>query len=169
MKRPGVTASLLDRIFWDDDDPRIMPGRITEAAYIASAVRDLQDLLNARNVLRNVTPTTTRTQGGERQLRATLVDSSVIMAGVPDFSSLSLARYEDRVRLTHEIAYTIETFDRRFTDVRVELMDTSCEGGRLPFVIRARLTITEFFASIDLEAQYESSGKLFTVSLQDSR
>lgn len=158
MKTTIVTASLLDRIFWEDDDPRYTAGAVRESAYIASAVRDIQDLLNTRNFLREVEPS------ARQKKPHRLVDSSVIMVGVPDFSSLSLARSADRERLSYEITYAIETFDRRFSNVRVELVDVPGTVGSLSFVIRARLKVAEAFTEVGLQARYESSRMHFTVA-----
>ncbi|SDG88707.1 MULTISPECIES: type VI secretion system baseplate subunit TssE [Rhodanobacteraceae] len=170
MKELRVTASLLDRLLGDEAEPG-SPGEVGAAAYIASAIRDVEDLLNTRNVHRQIVLDTAddASEVDESEVSAadsslSLVASSAFMLGMPDFSVLSLANAKDREYLSNEIRHTIETFDRRFTSVDVVISDNHGASGSLDFVIRARLKVADLLEPVGLEARYQSSTMRFAVA-----
>ncbi|HVI55653.1 MAG TPA: type VI secretion system baseplate subunit TssE [Luteibacter sp.] len=156
-----VTASLLDRLLDDEDfDPSIPPGQTSEAKYIASVARDIEQLLNTRNVRRKII------SDGEPKLVApvSLVDSSVAMLGLPDFSALSLSNGKHRQALVDSVKTTIETFDRRLKDVQVVLPEDARASALLQFSIRARLELVGLAKDVGFEAWFQSTTLQFAVN-----
>jgi type VI secretion system protein ImpF len=166
MKARTVTASLLDRLLDDEDvDPSMPPGQTSESKYIASVARDIEHLLNTRNVRKRITV------DGEPRVPSpvTLVDSSVVMLGLPDFSALSLSNGKHREALVHAVKMTIETFDKRLKDVHVMLTDDAKARALLQFSIRARLELVGLAKDVGFEAWFQSTTLQFAVSPSDGR
>ncbi len=161
MKNRNLTASLLDRLL-DEDDlcPSIPPGQTTEATYVASVARDIEQLLNTRNVRRKVL----LDANAENTTPVRLVDSSVVMLGLPDFSALSLANGMHRRALVDSVKTTIETFDRRLKDVQVMLPEVARATASLQFSIHARLELVGLARYIGFEAWFQSTTLQFAVS-----
>jgi type VI secretion system protein ImpF len=161
MNSRTVTASLLDRLLDDEDFDRPMPpGQASESKYIASVARDIEQLLNARNVRKQII------SNGEPNAAApvTLVDSSVVMLGLPDFSALSLSNGNHRRALVDSVRTTIETFDKRLKGVQVVLPDDARASALRQFSIRARLELVGLAKDVGFEAWFQSTTLQFAVS-----
>lgn len=125
MSRPRsqevVLPSLLDRLI-DDEPERELEG----APYTGSGLevvragvrRDLENLLNTR-VLDNVS--------AERYPE---LATSVVTYGLPDFSSVVLGAPDERETFRLRVQRTIERYEPRFRQVRVEIVPTGDEADR---------------------------------------
>jgi type VI secretion system protein ImpF len=166
MSTRTVTASLLDRLLLDEDfDSSVPPGQTSETKYIASVARDIEQLLNTRNVRKkiilDVEPKVTASP--------TLVDSSVAMLGLPDFSALSLSNGRHRQALVDAVRTTIVTFDKRLKDVQVMLPEDAKASALLQFSIRARLELVGLAKDVGFEAWFQSTTLQFAISPSNGR
>jgi type VI secretion system protein ImpF len=129
-----VLSSVLDRLF------DAAPGSAQEAPFESrfdlnrhklAVARDLEALLNARSLELDET----------RSERFPLAGRSLLAYGIPDLSSLSLLNPEHRARLQDQILQTIDRFEPRLAQVRVEL-DLPADSNRvLRFRVEAVLRI----------------------------
>jgi type VI secretion system protein ImpF len=116
-----LLASLIDRLI--DDDPTVSTEpawrqSIGLRSYQASVVRDLENLLNCR------------------QLRPELIDDggelavSTLTYGLPEFSSLGTGSPTERETLRRSFEDAIVRFEPRLRQVRVQLHEPSGPSDR---------------------------------------
>lgn len=136
-RAPGqllVMSSILDRLFDEAPATRQEPpfdARFDLSQHKLAVARDLEALLNARSLALS----------GEHQQRFPLAAASLLAFGIPDLSSLSLLNPDHRSLLRDQILQTIERFEPRLAQVRVDL-DVPREFNRmLRFRVEAVLTI----------------------------
>jgi type VI secretion system protein ImpF len=126
MSRPdpdlAVTTSILDRLLDLNPDVGTDPpaNRSQSVRQLkASLRRDLEWLLNTRRNPEEVPETY------EELYR------SLYNYGLPDVTSMGLHSPRDRQRLLQLIEQTIEIFEPRLTQVRVEALDNTSSGARI--------------------------------------
>jgi type VI secretion system protein ImpF len=129
-----VMSSVLDRLF--DDAPMATQESPFEARFDLTqhkraVARDLEALLNTR----------CPALGPEVPARFPLAAESLLAYGIPDLSSLSLLNPAHRDLLRGQILETIERFEPRLAQVRVDL-DVPREFNRmLRFRVEAVLSV----------------------------
>jgi type VI secretion system protein ImpF len=116
-----VTLSVLDRLI--DEDPRnsreAAPTRVQSVRRLKDAVRrDLEWLLNTRRVA--VPPD----EGLE------LVNQSVYVFGLPDFTAYSLASQADQTRLVRHLQRAVAVFEPRLAQVRIVAVESATSSSR---------------------------------------
>jgi type VI secretion system protein ImpF len=119
-----LRASILDRLI--DEEPGGQPERPpfraqTRAEYGRSVARDLNWLLNTRCTAR------VHADGSPE-------GKSVLEYGLPDFTHLSPASWEDRQRLAKQVRETIDAFEPRLKVRRV--LVEPMEGHHRSLVVR---------------------------------
>lgn len=141
-----ITASILDRLIDDapneaTDPPRNLSQDIDSLKQAVK--RDLELLLNTR---REVNEDLTGYDEARR---------SILGYGLPDFSALSFANDQDRVRIREEIETAIAYFEPRLSDVRVgvEAADTLLQ--RFSFRVDALLRVDPAPAPVIFDAQID--------------
>lgn len=150
-----MVPTLLDRLL--DDEPQhsseAQPGhRCTVAAYRASVVRDLELVVNTRRELiadrLDAWPT----------LQGTLLDY-----GLPDFLSRGVRSTEDRRQIQRQLERTIEQGDKRFSNVRVQLLNQDSHHRILQFRIEAVLLIREASQRVAFDAVLQVNTRQYKV------
>jgi type VI secretion system protein ImpF len=129
-----VMSSILDRLFDDaPNSPQEPPfeSRFDLTRHKLAVARDLEALLNARSM----------DLDGQLAERYPLTVNALPAFGIPDLSSLSLLNPDHRNVLQGRILDTIERFEPRLAQVRVEL-DLPMEYNRmLRFRVEAVLRV----------------------------
>lgn len=111
-----ITNSVLDRLMDLEPESRLENtlSRAQSVRLLRTAVRrDLEWLLNTR---RNAEIPTDGPQE---------INRSMLVFGLPDLSTLSMATAADRGKLTRQVAAAIAIFEPRLAGVRVSLGETS--------------------------------------------
>src|ERR1700761_611669 len=116
MGETTITNSVLDRLI--DLEPQTQAentlSRAQSVRLLRSAVRrDLEWLLNTRRIA----------SIAEENLQE--VNRSMVVFGLPDLATLSMATATDRNKLTRQVAAAIAAFEPRLTNARVTLLETS--------------------------------------------
>lgn len=130
---PTVVASLLDRLTDDSSSTtrEAVPLRLHDVdALRASVARDLEALLNTR-----------REFLGELPEHYPEVERSLLLYGLPDFTSYSLKSQRDRTRVLQAVEDAITRFEHRLRDVRVELVPEEGHGRNLHFRVDGLLKV----------------------------
>lgn len=113
-KTVRIVPSILDRLI-DEDPADQAPGRPQEhlhpGALRASVRRDLEELLNSR-----VSWLTWPKAYKE-------LDLSLLRYGLPDFSTMPVSSQDARAHLCRIVEQTIRTFEPRFADIRVSVLE----------------------------------------------
>lgn len=154
-----VMSSVLDRLF--DDAPQAVQEPPFEARFDLNlhklaVARDLEALLNARSTA----------LGDELLERYPLAANSLLTFGIPDLSSLSLLNPDHRALLRDRIHRTIERFEPRLSQVRVDL-DTPKEFNRmLRFRVEAVLRVHPNRPPVVFDAVLKLSSNACTVRSQ---
>jgi len=117
-----VLPSLLDRLI-DDDASGVGGGAVSRDGsrlntLRAGVRRDLENLLNTR--LAQQPPVDKYPE----------LARSVVNYGLPDFSSVVLGASEERDAFRTRVQQTIERYEPRFRQVRVEIVPAGTEGDR---------------------------------------
>ena len=126
-----VQLSLLDRLLDDaphenQHDPPLAPGQVHQ--LLQDAVRrDLEALLNARRPWRSLPP-------GYAVLRR-----SPLGYGLPDFAAGAFNAADRREQLRAEVKTVVDTFEKRLTQVQVNLVNTGRAEATLRLQISAQL------------------------------
>ncbi|MBB5320148.1 type VI secretion system baseplate subunit TssE [Marinobacter oulmenensis] len=150
-----MVPTLLDRLL--DNSPNQVteasPGhRCSVSHYKASVVRDLELLVNTRREL----------IGGELDawpsLQGTLLDF-----GLPDFLSRGVRSTEDRQLIQRQLERTIEHGDRRFSSVRVHLLNPDTHDRILQFRIEAMLSLSEARQHVAFDAVLQVNTRQYKV------
>jgi len=148
------TPSMLDRLL--DDTPGLRSDSAAAGVSLEqlkdSVVRDLEALLNARCGLR---------KGAlEAHLHA---QRSILNFGMVDFSSMSLARTEDRLTICRAIEAAITAHEPRLKDVHVSLGGGDA-SSRLMFAIQAVLVVNPAREPVSFNAMLQPTTQLYCVS-----
>ncbi len=125
-----VRMPLLDRLLDDRPAERADPPLSPTEAHrdlLAAVRRDLEALLNARRPWRSL-------PDGYQSLRR-----SPLGYGLSDFSAGAFNQVERRERLRAEVQEALSLFERRLSDVRVELAPVTLTDPTLRMHIRAQL------------------------------
>ena len=128
--RPDMMASLLDRLI--DAEPGVsrepVQHRLTTFRQAKEAVgRDLENLLNTKNYVSSHCE-------GYREL-----GNSLMMYGLPDFTSTNPKSAAVRQRLRQELEKAIALFEPRLRNVSVRVEDGGSDERSLRFKINALL------------------------------
>ncbi|MFC0337322.1 type VI secretion system protein ImpF [Kushneria avicenniae] len=151
-----MVPTLLDRLL--DDDParssESRPGHLCSLTeYKASVVRDLELLVNTRREL------VARELDDWPALQGTLLDY-----GLPDFISRGLHSSEDRRLIQRQLERTIEHGDRRFSSVRVRLLNQENHDRVLQFRVEAVLSLSEASQRVAFDAVLQVTTRQYKVS-----
>lgn len=157
MTRPRadtpLVPSLLDRLLDDFPEAASEPARdrTQRLADLKRAVRrDVEDLLNTRR--RPLPP-------GFAE-----VNSSVLAYGLPDFSGTGPATGKEREAFARQIEGILRAFDRRLTNVRVELRRTDDTSRTLRFHITALLAADPAPEPVEFDSTLEPATGTFAVA-----
>ncbi len=148
-----LVPSLLDRLL--DDFPEASAesarDRTQRLADLKRAVRrDVEDLLNTRR----------------RPLPPGLVETptSVLAYGLPDFSGGGPATGKEREAFARQIEGVLRTFDRRLTNVKVELRAGDDGARTLRFHITALLAADPAPEPVEFDSTLEPATGTFAVA-----
>ncbi len=130
-----------DRLLGEVGSHRRMSQGMTADEIRESVALDLEALLNTRCT---VEPALLESFPRVRQ--------SVIAFGMPDYSSMSLVKPEDRADICRSLELAIDRHEPRLQQVRVELAPESRDSKRLCFRIQAVLALSELRESINFNA-----------------
>ena len=83
--------------------------------------------------------------------RLRLRERSVIDYGIPDFSTFSARRFEDRARLADVLRRAIEAFEPRLAHVRVRVDEVGGDDMSLAAVIEADLIVENVTEPVSFE------------------
>ena len=128
-----VVPSLLDRLL--DDAPSVSQEpaqrRVQNVSELKKSVaRDLEELLNTRREVLQESPT-----------EFTELTHSLVMYGLPDFTSFNLLSHQDRNRVRRALEQTIAVFEPRLRHVRVVLDEPRHNDRALRFRVEALLHV----------------------------
>jgi len=125
-----LLPSVFDRLADLSTQGAESPAWYDVAALTRAVRRDLEDLLNTQRSIPKLA------------IDYPLLSESVIGYGVPDPSSFALDTPQGRRRFVSEICRVITTFERRLTDVQIELAaDQKNRFRELRFRVIARLAV----------------------------
>jgi type VI secretion system protein ImpF len=133
---------LLDRLLDDAPADRHDPPLSSHEAHtelLRGVRRDLEALLNARRPWRQLP------EGYDALL------CSPMGYGLPDFAAGAFNQASRRERLRSEVAGALATFERRLSDVRVELVNARLTDATLRLRIKAQLNADPAPASIGFD------------------
>lgn len=154
----STVPTILDRLL--DDEPsesRERPAdRFQRVRELKRAVqRDLQSLLNTRQeALEDVPGDFTETR------------RSLVVYGLPDFSSLDLGSGSDRTRIRRAVEQAIANFEPRLDRVRVALEETKGVRG-LHFRIDAILLLDPAPEPVTFDAELQLTTQKYSVQGQE--
>jgi type VI secretion system protein ImpF len=128
-----VVPSLLDRLL--DDEPNVTQEpasqRVQNISQLKRSVaRDLEELLNTR-----------REALHDLSVDFTEVNRSLVMYGLPDFTSLNLLGVTDRNRIRRTLEQAIAEFEPRLRHVRVVLEEPRQNDRAMRFRVEALLHV----------------------------
>lgn len=139
-----LLPSILDRLL--DDDPRASHEPPATRFYSLgelkqAVVRDLEALLNTR-------------QEALQELPPEFVEvrQSLLVYGLPDFTTLSLANFQDRSRIRRALEHVIATFEPRLERVRVSIEDPRHLDQALRFRVEAMLRMEPSPVAVTFDA-----------------
>jgi type VI secretion system protein ImpF len=139
-----LLPSLLDRLLDDRPHQSIETSsqRLSSLAdYKASIVRDLEILVNTRQSL------VANKLEGFTNLTGTILDY-----GMPDFTSRSVLDPQDRLLIQRQLEKAITTGDRRFRNVKVQLLAQQIGHRMLTFRVDAVLRLQDISRQISFDA-----------------
>lgn len=150
-----MVPTLFDRLL--DDEPQhsteATPGhRCSVKAYKESVVRDLEQLVNTRREL------VANELDDWPLLQGTLLDF-----GLPDFVNRGTRSTEDRRLIQRQLEHTIEQGDKRFTNVRVQLINPDSQTRILQFRIEAVLVLSETTQHVSFDAVLQVNTQQYKV------
>jgi type VI secretion system protein ImpF len=130
---PTVIASLLNRL--TDENPgstqEAVPLRLHDVDQLrASVAKDLEALLNTRREYLDALPE-----------HYSEVERSVLLYGLPDFTSYSLKSQGDRQSVLQAVEEAIMGFEPRLRDVRVQLIPEEGIGKTMHFRVDGMLKV----------------------------
>jgi type VI secretion system protein ImpF len=126
----GLMPSLLDRLIDPDADGSLWRRGYGVQQMIASVHRDLEDLLNTRQVLADLPPDC-----------AELLHS-IAAYGMPDLTSVEAITTDQRSRIGKLLEAIIQRHEPRLKDIRATLLDPDQAIKRaVKFHIEARLSV----------------------------
>lgn len=150
-----MVPTLLDRLL--DDEPSqtrdVRPGhRCSVNEYKASIVRDLEQLVNTRREL-----------VADELWRWPNLEGTVLGFGLPDFLSRGARSTEDRMLIQRQLERAIESGDKRFTEVRVKLLNQDSNERVLQFRIEAVLLISKDSQRVAFDAVLQVNTRQYKV------
>jgi len=128
-----VVPSLLDRLLDDEPNTTQEPAsrRVQNISQLKRSVaRDLEELLNTR-----------REALHDLAADFTEVSRSLVMYGLPDFTSLNLRGLPDRNRIRRTLEQAIAVFEPRLRHVRVVLEEPRQNDRAMRFRVEALLHV----------------------------
>jgi type VI secretion system protein ImpF len=126
----GLMPSLLDRLIDPDADGTAWRHGFGVRQMIASVHRDLEDLLNTRQVLADLPPDCAE------------LAASIVAYGMPDLTSVEAVTPDQRARIGKMLEALIRRFEPRLKDVRATLLEPDQAVRRaVKFRIEARLSV----------------------------
>lgn len=149
-----VQASILDRLL--DDDPanskESVRSQVVDFRQIMASVRrDLENLLNTRRFI--FTPPTSLKEVG----------NSLLVYGLPDFSSRNPTQVSVMDQMRLEITKTISRFEPRLKDVNV-MVDSSGSNRDLRFRISAVLVVDPISESVVFDTNFDLNRGSYSIS-----
>ena len=117
-----ITNSVLDRLldFEPGSEVENPPSRAQSVRQLKSSVRrDLECLLNTRRI----------PDVPDDRLELGMVRESIYLYGLPDLSSLTMANSADRNLLKRIVTDAVKIFEKRLSQVRVDLVDSTTAGS----------------------------------------
>jgi type VI secretion system protein ImpF len=155
----SILPSVLDRLL--DDEPGALrepiPNRFQNLRELKKAVtRDLENLLNTRQEMLE-----------ELASEFTEVGRSLIIYGLPDFTSFSLLSKHDRNRMRRALEQAIATFEPRLDRVRVSLEPPREYERALRFRIEALLRVDPAPELVTFDAELQLTTQKYTVQGHD--
>jgi type VI secretion system protein ImpF len=149
-----IQASILDRLLDDDPDNSQESVRYLAVDFrqiMASVRRDLENLLNTRRFI--LTPTASLHE----------VNNSLLVYGLPDFSSHNPTQVSVMDQLRLEITKTISRFEPRLKNVNV-MVDSSGSNRDLRFRISAVLVVDPISESVVFDTNFDLNRGSYSIS-----
>jgi type VI secretion system protein ImpF len=126
----GLMPSVLDRLIDPNADGTAWRQGFGVEQMVQAVYRDLEDLLNSRQVLSGIPADCVEVQ------------TSIVGYGLPDVSSLAAISPEQRAQIGRVLEAIIMHFEPRLRDVRATLLDPAQATLRtVKFRIEARLSV----------------------------
>lgn len=149
-----VQASILDRLL--DDDPGNTQESVRHRAadfrqIMVSVRRDLENLLNTRRFI--LTPPASFTE----------VNNSLLIFGLPDFSSRNPTQVSVMDQLRLEIVKTISRFEPRLKNVNV-VVDSQGNSRNLRFRISAVLVVDPISEPVVFDTSFDLNRSSYSIS-----
>ncbi|MEA3546654.1 MAG: type VI secretion system baseplate subunit TssE [Thermodesulfobacteriota bacterium] len=142
--RLNVQASILDRLIDQEPDVSAEPAPEFSVGQIKDTVaRDLENLLNTR---RTIIPVSSSYRE---------VSDSLVLYGLPDFTSSNPANVSVRSKLRLEIEKTITRFEPRLKNVAVHIDSPAGTGRDLRFRINAVLVVDPIVEPVVFDTRYD--------------
>lgn len=149
-----ITPSVLDRLidFEPDMSSEAPKSRSKSLSDLKAAVRrDLEWLLNTRRFVEEVPENLEETQ------------KSVVVYGLPDFTSSSVKSSIEQKKLVKQIESALKTFEPRFLDLKVTLEPVNNLERALKFRIDARLDVEPVPEPISFDTVLQLGSSDFSV------
>lgn len=149
-----ITPSVLDRLldFEPDASSEAPKSRSKSLSDLKISVRrDLEWLLNTRRFIGEVDENLEETQ------------KSVVVYGLPDFTSASAKSSTEQKKLVKQIETALKYFEPRFLDLKVTLEPLSAYERALKFRIDARLDIDPVPEPISFDTVFQLGSSEITV------
>ncbi len=158
-REPSNVASILDRLL--DDQPGVSqeatPYRSQNVRQLKKSVaRDLEALLNTRREALDDIPS-----------EFTEVNRSLLIYGLPDFTSYSLLGQQDRARVRRALEETIVHFEPRLQRVRVTLEPPREEDRILRFRVDALLRMDPAPEVVTFDTMLQMITQAYVVQSKD--
>jgi type VI secretion system protein ImpF len=154
-----LVPSVLDRLI--DEHPKVsqepVPNRYQNVRQLKRSVaRDLEALLNTRQETDVEMPSDFNE-----------VNRSLLMYGLPDFTSVNLLNQEDRNRIRRSLERSIATFEPRLERVRVNLESRGEHDRAVRFRIDAFLRIEPTREAVTFDAVLQLNTQEYRVRGED--
>lgn len=149
-----VQASILDRLLDDEPDNTQESARYRAVDFrqiMASVRRDLENLLNTRRFI--LTPPASFVEVG----------NSLLVYGLPDFSSRNPTQISVMDQLRLEIAKTIARFEPRLKNVNV-MVDSPGNQRDLRFRISAVLVVDPISEPVVFDTSFDLNRSSYSIS-----
>jgi type VI secretion system protein ImpF len=160
MPAAATMPSLLDRLL--DEVPVVTKGNTPSRRALIAAVkhtvqRDLEWLLNTR-----------RRSLGNLASELTLLNSSLIAYGIPDFAAQDLTSDARRTSFARSLESVIRTFEPRLVGVSVSLVDRQRNlERRLRFRIEALIRVEPGAEPVVFESLLDPATQSFSIRATD--
>lgn len=155
----STTPSLLDRLFDDELEVKREPvtTRLQTVRMLERSVsRDIESLLNSRQPALEAVPS-----------EFDEANRSLLIYGLPDFTSFSLVKQDDRNRIRAAVEQAINVFEPRLERVHVSLEATRGNDRGLRFRIDALLRVDPAPEPVTFDAFLQLTTQQYVVRGQD--